>query len=124
MSVNKHVYFLVVSCCKDMKSRRSRSSATRGWKSPKSIIPRRSLKAKCGSRCFLDKKNLKFPICSPRSCKVSCKGVVAAKVRSAQWNYPEVYKKASRMVERRKCTKSSRKFRKSRKSRKVKKERA
>lgn len=80
---------------------------------------RRALKSKCGSRCFLIPKELKFPICTSRSCKVSCKGLVSAKVRAAQWKYKDAYKKASRMLERKKCTKASRK---SRRSRKVKRE--
>lgn len=104
---------------KKKSSRRSRASPSRGWGkvAPKTKSSRQSMKSKCGSRCFLQPKDLKFPVCNPKTCKVSCKGAVTAKVRAAQWKYPEVYKKASRLVERKKCTKASRAKKVSRKSR-------
>lgn len=107
-------------------SKRSRASPTKGWKRL-STSSRRILKTKCGSRCFLMPKENKFPVCAAGSCKVSCKGLVSAKVRAAQWNYPSVYKKASRMIDRKKCTKASRrktsrKASRSKASRKVKRE--
>ena len=85
-----------------------RASATRGWKAPKTLSARRAMKAKCGSRCFLMPKELKFPICT-RDCKVSSRGVVSANVRAAQWKYPKVEAKASRMIKKGKMTKASRK---------------
>ena len=56
------------------------------WKAPKSKKQRLTLKKRCTSKCFLDSKNLKFPICSPttRTCKINHKGVWAAYVRSKQ----------------------------------------
>ena len=90
-------------------SRSRATSPTRGWKkmSPRKPSTRRSLKAKCGSKCFLLPSQNKFPICDA-ACNVSCKGLVAAKVRSAQWKYPGVYRKASAMVNKRGCTIKSR----------------
>lgn len=56
------------------------------WKAPKSRKQRLTLKKRCANKCFLDNKNLKFPICSPttRTCKINNKGVWAAYVRSKQ----------------------------------------
>ena len=91
-------------------SRRSKSSATRGWgkKSPKLISQRRKMLEKCGSKCFLLPSKLKFPICDKNTCKVNCKGVVAAKVRAGEWKYKGVQKKANRMINSRSCTLKSR----------------
>jgi len=92
-----------------MLSRRSKASPTRGWRktAPRKPSARKALKSKCGSKCFLLPSENKFPICDA-ACGVSCKGLVAAKVRSAQWKYPSVYRKASAMINKRKCTKRSR----------------
>ncbi len=98
----------------DMKlTKRQLASPTRGWRHqrPKSINQRRALLQKCGERCFLMPETLKFPICSEKKCKVSCKGVVSAKVRAGQWKYDDVYEKASQLIEQLKCTKKSREMR-------------
>jgi len=87
-------------------TRRQSRSPTRGWRSPHSQSKRASLRNRCGSKCFLMPNELKFPICN-QSCHVSCAGVTSAKVRAAQWNYTNVYKRASTLVKKHKCTKAS-----------------
>ncbi len=87
-------------------SRTKRKSPTKGWKKL-SKGKKEQLKTKCGSRCFLEPKKLKYPICDSL-CNVSCKGVVSAKVRSAQWKNTSTYNKASRLVNKYKCTAKSR----------------
>lgn len=41
---------------------------------------------------------LKFPVCAAlresRSCRPDRRGIVAAKIRARQWNYPVVYERA------------------------------
>lgn len=91
-------------------SRRQKSSATRGWgsRAPKLISERRKMMEKCGSKCFLLPSKLKFPICDKNTCRVNCKGIVAAKVRSGEWKYKSVQKRANRMINSRTCTIKSR----------------
>lgn len=45
--------------------RRQRRSATRGWheKAPKRGKERSTMLSRCGSSCFLDAKNKRYPIC-------------------------------------------------------------
>ena len=108
--VNKNKSRSGVKKSRKQSSRSSRSSATCGWAkaSPKTKKSRRSVKSKCGSRCFLLPSELKFPVCDS-SCKVSCRGLVSAKVRAGQYKYKAVYNKASRMINSRGCTIKSRK---------------
>lgn len=84
-----------------------KGSAVRGWakRSPKLISQRRTLKSKCGSKCFLMPGKLKFPICAKHSCKKDCKGITSAYVRARQWKYPEVAKKAKSLMKSMRCTK-------------------
>lgn len=93
------------------KSRRSRSSSgrgsvTRGWAkaAPSRGRARHALKSKCGSKCFLDPVNEKFPICakltgrkSSGSCEIDCRGVKAAYIRARQWGYDDIARKADRL---------------------------
>ena len=64
---------------------------------PHSINPRRSLRARCGSRCFLMPSQLKFPICDS-NCKIDRRGVIAAEVRASQYGYRGVRAKARRIL--------------------------
>ena len=50
------------------------------WKKikPKSTKSRKSMKKKYGNSCFLDAKNLKYPICNKYTGKQECKGLRAA----------------------------------------------
>ena len=71
---------------------------------PKTKAQRQQLIQICGSTCFLMPDKLKFPVCTP-DCKVSCKGLIAARVRARQWNYPEVDKKVSTYYKKANCSK-------------------
>lgn len=71
---------------------------------PKTKAQRQELIQICGSSCFLLPQQLKFPVCTP-DCKVSCKGLIAARIRARQWNYPEVDKKVSQYYEKANCSK-------------------
>lgn len=71
---------------------------------PKTKAQRQQLIQICGSTCFLIPDKLKFPVCTP-DCKVSCKGLIAARVRARQWNYPEVDKKVSKYYKKANCSK-------------------
>lgn len=72
---------------------------------PKTKAQRQQLIQICGSTCFLMPDKLKFPVCTP-DCKVSCKGLIAARVRARQWNYPEVDKKVSEYYKKANCSKN------------------
>lgn len=74
---------------------------TKGWKelAPYGTSARRQVLDKCGSQCFLDADNLKYPIC-PKcdngvcSCKVNCKGVQSAYNRARQYHTQDIAEKA------------------------------
>lgn len=52
---------------------------------------------KCGSKCFLNKKSLGFPICNKGTCDISSKGLWAAYIRAKQWgNAKQSYKGRSK----------------------------
>jgi len=72
---------------------------------PKTKAQRQQLIQICGSTCFLMPNELKFPVCTP-DCKVNCKGLIAARVRARQWNYPEVDKKVSKYYKKANCSKN------------------
>lgn len=72
---------------------------------PKTKVQRQNLIQICGSSCFLLPDQLKFPVCTP-DCKVNCKGLIAARVRARQWNYPEVDKKVSEYYKEANCSKN------------------
>ena len=72
---------------------------------PKTKAQRQQLIQICGSTCFLMPQKLKFPVCTP-DCKVSCKGLIAARARARQWNYPEVDKKVSKYYKKANCSKN------------------
>ena len=71
---------------------------------PKTKAQRQNLIQICGSSCFLLPDQLKFPVCTS-DCKVNCKGLIAARVRARQWNYPEVDKKVSQYYKDANCSK-------------------
>lgn len=50
------------------------------WKrmKPKSEKSRKTMKKKYGSKCFLDKKRLKYPICNKTNGKINCNGINGA----------------------------------------------
>lgn len=79
---------------------RSKRSPTKGWKksAPRKSSQRSRVKSRCGSRCFLLPRKLKFPICSRNSCKINRKGVQSAYNRSRQYGYTSVARKAKRLL--------------------------
>jgi hypothetical protein len=88
------------------KYKRSRSFI-RGWKksSPYGKPSRRILRNRCGSKCFLSPKNLKYPICGKSGkCKLSCAGLLAAYTRSRQWKHNNIVSKARRIAKRSNCS--------------------
>ena len=94
------------SASRKRSSVKRRSSASRKRSSPKKVFDswskhapkktseRKELMKKCGKKCFLKPDKMKFPVCR-KDCSVDCKGLVAARIRARQWNYPEVDKKVS-----------------------------
>lgn len=86
-----------------------RGSKTKGWKdaAPERGAERAALKHKCGKECFLKPDSNGFPICaalrSGKGCKVDCRGIIAAKVRSGQWDYKDVREAAEKLGKKYKC---------------------
>jgi hypothetical protein len=83
---------------------KGRGGATRGWSPARRVTERRALAGKCGSRCFL-KPPTGFPVCDS-NCKTDCRGVVAARVRAAQYKYRDI-EQAARYLERKACGRKS-----------------
>ena len=91
----------------------------KGWsKSAPKGKERSKMLKKCGSKCFLDPKNKKYPVCSKGSCKVSKKGLQAAYTRARQYHRQGIANKAKRKMgkSRRKSRKKSRSLRSKKKS--------
>ena len=86
-----------------------RGSKTKGWKdaAPERGAERSALKHKCGNDCFLKPDSNGFPICaalrSGKGCKADCRGIIAAKVRSGQWDYKDVREAAEKLGKKYKC---------------------
>ena len=84
-----------------------RKSPSRGWiKSyPKIKSQRALLYHNCGSKCFLEPKKLKYPICTKRSrtCKPDCRGILSAYKRSRQFKDIKTSRKASKIAKNQKC---------------------
>lgn len=71
----------------------------KGWskRAPKTMKQRRALLARCGTKAFLDPKNLKFPIMAKSGpCVPDCGGVKAAYSRARQFKRSKVSAKARR----------------------------
>jgi hypothetical protein len=85
------------------RAKMARGSATRGWHAaaPQRGKERQTLYNMCGSMCFLAPQTLGFPICAAlregQGCRVDCRGVVAARVRAAQYKHADVLKKSNRV---------------------------
>jgi len=77
-------------------------------KSPRRGVERQQMKQRCGDKCFLLPDQLKFPICND-NCTYNCSGIVAAKVRAAQFKYDDVYRRADELLKELKCTRKYRK---------------
>jgi hypothetical protein len=72
---------------------------TRGWKKqqPQSIAERRSMKKKCGKKCFLGPK-LSYPICKRKTCKISSQGTQSAYIRARQYHKQGIAGHAKRIL--------------------------
>ena len=86
--------------------------SSKNWSllSPKKGNERNKMFQKCGSKCFLNPTKKGFPICpydrenDEPICEVSCKGLMAAKKRSAQWKYKDIYNTSTELFNS-KCNK-------------------
>ena len=93
------------------KTTQKSGNKMKGWKgaAPKRGTEREALKAKCGSECFLKPDSNGFPICqklrsgSNSSCKVDCRGIIAAKVRAGIWDYKDVQEAAEMLSKKYGC---------------------
>lgn len=96
---------------------RKRKSPSRGWAkaAPKRGRERNLMKKQCGSKCFLQPKNLKFPVCkssrgrfgktsNKASCKPDCRGLLSAYRRAQQWKYPAVSRRALSRARKARCS--------------------
>lgn len=87
-------------------STKGRGSATRGWYSvaPEHGHERHDLREQCGSKCFLDPRGERFPICERleegKGCKVDCRGVHAAYQRARQYHHEDVAEKAANVLKK------------------------
>lgn len=85
-------------------------SPSRGWArvAPKLRSQRRKLKEKCGSKCFLSPKDLKFPVCKKTSrkgkCNASCSGILSAYRRARQYKHSAIANKALRLAKKKRCS--------------------
>jgi len=92
-------------------SHRDWTHGVRGWGKvkPGSINRRRALRDECGAKCFLKPEEHKFPICrglehSKSKCIMDCRGVLAAKIRGAQWGHKDVVTKADKLAKKLRCS--------------------
>ena len=82
-----------------------------GWSehAPKKGKQREQLAKSCGKKCFLLRNQKKFPVC-PRcngnvcTCKPSCEGLRAARIRAAQWHYKQVKETAEKLLKESGCS--------------------
>ena len=81
-----------------------RGIKTRGWGalSPKKGRGRNELYEKCGSKCYMDPENLKFPICpdlkfTKGKCVLDRRGLQAAKQRAQQYGYTKIADKVEQI---------------------------
>jgi len=93
---------------REQKSGDARTSRSRAWssRSPKRGNDRNQLMEECGSKCFLKPDTKGFPICPKCQlgdgaciCKIDPGAVFSAKIRAAQYGYPEVVKMVDKIIE-------------------------
>jgi len=80
--------------------------ATSYWDaiSPRTGEERQTVRSNCGRKCFLMPAQMKFPICrscgrSHCSCAPDCSALKAAVIRSGQWGYQGVHRRARKMFD-------------------------
>lgn len=77
---------------------RGRGSATRGWaKLSPGTRERRTMKATCGSKCFLG-PGISFPVCAKGTCRINKKGVQSAYNRARQYKHAFIAHKAKKLL--------------------------
>lgn len=87
-----------------------------GWseKAPKKGKQREQLAKSCGGKCFLMPEKRKFPVCarcngSVCTCKPSCEGLKAARIRAAQYHYTQVKERADKLLAEHGCSQAKKK---------------
>lgn len=88
---------------KSVRKSRNPSRPSAGWRqlAPRSQNERRALLTTCGPHCFLDPRNLKFPVCSKQmDCVIQCAGIDSASVRAGQYKYEKILKKSKKMYKK------------------------
>ena len=110
------------------KRKSRRRFPMRGWIefAPKHGRQRSTMRSKCGSKCFLKPSTNGFPICSRGTCKHSCRGLLAAKIRAIQYGYSSIAISAQSIAHKNKCPWAKKRSRKvsRRRSRKVSRRRS
>jgi len=89
-----------------MRASHRGSKSTKGWKrrAPHLTSERRALKARCGTKAFLEPKQLKFPIVAKTGgCAIDCAGLEAALRRARQFHHRKAAAKAKRLGRRASC---------------------
>jgi hypothetical protein len=68
-------------------TRHKKKLSSAGWsKQSPSTRERKTMKKKCGNKCFLGPTNEScFPICAKGTCKINNKGIYAAYVRAREY---------------------------------------
>lgn len=78
--------------------RKGRGSATRGWaRMSPGTSERRTMKARCGSKCFLGPQT-SFPICTKGTCNINRKGVQSAYNRARQYHRSFIAHRAKKLL--------------------------
>lgn len=83
------------------KIKKGSKNPTKGWAkmSPKKGKERNTMMKKCGSKCFLEPKTKKYPICSKNSCKINKKGLQSAYNRAMQYGRDDIALKSWKKME-------------------------
>jgi hypothetical protein len=84
------------------KIKKRSKNPTKGWAkmSPKKGKERNTMMKKCGSKCFLEPKTKKYPICSKNSCKINKKGLQSAYNRAMQYGRDDIALKSRKKMEK------------------------
>lgn len=80
-------------------------NSVKGWTkvAPKTKSERESIKKRGGENCFLDPKNLKYPVCRKTDAEFDCRGALAAYRRARQYKQYDIAKKALNVAKRHSC---------------------
>jgi len=89
-----------------------RSETPWGLKKPDRKNDRKTIYDKCGSSCFLMKKDdkLNFPVCNKDlPCTYNCRGIKAASSRAGEWKYEKVLQTSKKLTRDLGCYKDKKK---------------